>query len=125
MERRASSRVDVSLPVKCKAEGTKRLRTGGGRTKNLSASGVCFLTNMRVEDQKQFIFELAIPKRRQTMRLLSRICRIVGMPGPYRFAVGSEFEGLTVEEKRLLAELIAATRHRDRESPLTKDHPSG
>ena len=102
-ERRRSPRLHAYLPVKISKSGTRVVET---LTKDVSESGVRFLTPEPPAVGTRVKIELTLPSPHQVVTVQGRAAWFRVLPDSDQFDIGVQFEDLTQETRILLSRYL-------------------
>ena len=90
-ERRDSERLSLSSPIRYRQKGSQRFGNTLGR--DISNSGIGFISNEFFPISTQLIFEVQHPKTQGFVKAVGEIVWISNEPYSERFSIGARFIG--------------------------------
>ena len=90
-ERRNSERLLLSSPIRYRQKGSQRFGNTVGR--DISNSGIGFISNEFFPISTQLVFDFQHPKTQGFVKVLGEVVWISNQPYSERFSVGARFIG--------------------------------
>jgi hypothetical protein len=88
-DRRIAQRISFDSAVRYRKKGTEIYSDTVG--KNISNSGIGFISNEFISKHSNLIFEIRLPWRSETMQILTEVVWVSSQPYSERFEIGAKF----------------------------------
>ena len=106
-EKRRMPRIDARLPLQYKDIQRPIEAYSGTLTRNISESGVRFLTNEFLSIFTRLLVEVSVPSFARPIKAISKVAWIQKVPHSNQYNVGAQFMDMTEEDKKQLASFVS------------------
>lgn len=105
-ERRKCPRIDARLPLQFKDIQRPIETYAGSLTKDISKSGIRFVSSEFLSIFTRLLLEISIPSFSRPIKAISKVAWIRKMPRSSQYNVGLQFMDMTEEDSKHLASFI-------------------
>jgi len=106
-ERRKCARIDARLPLQFKDIQRPIETYAGSLTKDISESGVRFLSNDFLSIFTRLLLEVSVPSFSRPIKAISKVAWIRKVSRSNQYSVGLQFMDMTEEDKKHLLSFIS------------------
>ncbi len=106
-ERRKCARIDARLPLQFKDIQRPIETYAGSLTKDISESGVRFVSNDFLSIFTRLLLEVSVPSFSRPIKAISKVAWIRKVPRSNQYSVGLQFMDMTEEDNKHLSSFIS------------------
>ncbi len=106
-ERRKCPRIDARLPLQFKDIQRPIETYAGSLTKDISESGVRFVSNDFLSIFTRLLLEVSVPSFSRPIKAISKVAWIRKVPRSNQYSVGLQFMDMTEEDSKHLSSFIS------------------
>lgn len=103
-EKRKHPRINVSIPLQYKELRGNSYLSKGTLTKNISESGIKFISDSFISLAHRLIVEINLPSNPKPVKAISRVVWIKKLDAGNNYEVGNQFLAMTREDEAIISD---------------------